>query len=135
MRLLAGREHSRAELVRKLSLRFESEALDAVLDDLIERGLLSDRRFAEQYVAMRLNKGYGPLALRHELQQRGIEAELLAEVMESIDLNWPEQLRLVHDRKYGSALPQDYKEIARRGRFLAQRGFPGDLIHGLFSRR
>ena len=40
-------------------------------------------------------------------------------------------LREVHDRKYGSGLPQDYKEQARRARFLSQRGFTGEQIRDL----
>ncbi|MBF0254932.1 MAG: regulatory protein RecX [Gammaproteobacteria bacterium] len=133
VRLLAAREHSRAELARKLAARFAPEALAAVLDDLSQRGLQSDQRFAEQYLRMRANRGYGPLAIRHELQQRGISADLVSQVMDALDLDWAEQLRQVHERKFGAELPQDYKESGRRGRFLAQRGFSADLIHSLLK--
>lgn len=52
LRLLARREYARAELARKLAAHVESaEELESLLDDLSERGLLSDRR----YVEMRLN--------------------------------------------------------------------------------
>ena len=50
--LLARREHSRVELARKLAPHAESaEELEALLDDLCARRLLSD----ERYVEMRLN--------------------------------------------------------------------------------
>ena len=52
VRLLARREHARTELSRKLAPHAESaEALEAVLDELVARRLLSD----ERYVEMRLN--------------------------------------------------------------------------------
>ncbi|NND37435.1 MAG: hypothetical protein HKN81_09915, partial [Gammaproteobacteria bacterium] len=34
----------------------------------------------------------------------------------------------VHDRKYGGAAPADYRERARRSRFLQYRGFSGEQI-------
>ena len=57
---LARREHSRAELARKLASHAESaDALTALLDDLESRRLLSDARYAE----MRLRDlGYTRLA-------------------------------------------------------------------------
>ncbi|MGB8146312.1 MAG: regulatory protein RecX, partial [Chromatiaceae bacterium] len=68
LRLLAGREHSRRELERKLLARgYEAAILVGVLDALTETGLLSDERMAEAYVAGRLRKGFGPLRLRQEL--------------------------------------------------------------------
>ena len=56
VRLLARREHSRAELRQKLRLKHRNEAplsdelLDAVLDKLVEDGYQSDKRFAELLV-------------------------------------------------------------------------------------
>ena len=48
--LLARREHSRAELVRKLAAEGSAEEIDMVLSQLEQRGLLSDARCAEAYV-------------------------------------------------------------------------------------
>lgn len=131
VRLLAGREHSRAELRRKLSGRFASTELEPVLDDLAERGLQSDRRFAEAYAAMRQSRGYGPLAIRAELKQRGVDAALIASALDALDPDWLAQMRGLSERKFGADPPADRKQMARRGRFLAQRGFPADLIHQL----
>ena len=45
---LARREHSRAELRRKLAPHAESPGeLEALLDDLVQRRFLSESRFAE----------------------------------------------------------------------------------------
>jgi regulatory protein len=129
--MLALREHSRAELLGKLSGRYPADLIDGVLDALTEQGALSNARFAAQYAAMRMGKGFGPVAIRSELAQRGIEAGLLDSTMADIEPDWYAQLRRAHDRKYGEALPADYREAARRGRFLAQRGFPAEMIRQL----
>ena len=51
MRFLARREHSRAELRRKLSPKVaQGDDLEVLLDDLARSGWLSDARFAEQSI-------------------------------------------------------------------------------------
>ena len=136
MRLLAGREHSRSELIAKLARRgFGAEELKPVLEDLVERGLQSDARFAEQFVAARVRRGSGPLRIRAELRRRGVAEELIARELESDPEVWLERLRAVHERKFGTAPPGDRKDLARRIRFLESRGFNGELIQRLLRER
>ena len=62
--LLARREHSRLEMLRKLKLRGASaDQCEAVIEQLQEDGLLSDERFCEAYVHARVQRGYGPQRL------------------------------------------------------------------------
>ena len=129
IRLLAAREHSRKELLGKLRTRgFDRERIDAVLDDLAQRGLQSDARFTEQYIVGRVHKGSGPLRICAELHERGIDAGEIERALEPYAEQWRERLRRVHDQKYGAAPPKDRKEMARRARFLEYRGFPSELI-------
>lgn len=135
---LAMREHSRFELRRKLARQFHDEALvGAVLDDLETRNLLSDQRFAESYVDQRSRKGFGPLRIRAELSERGVDNELIAELLDERALEWRDSLREAASRKFGDGPASDRRELARRSRFLQQRGFPTGLIgrylddHGL----
>ena len=51
LRLLARRDHSRVELVRKLATHATSEEIDSLATQLEQSGLLSDARFAESFVA------------------------------------------------------------------------------------
>ncbi|MEN8179763.1 MAG: regulatory protein RecX [Pseudomonadota bacterium] len=129
MRLLTAREHSRKQLRGKLSSRgYGSEEIEQVLDDLARRDLQSDDRFAQIYTEFRVGKGNGPIRIRAELRERGISDGLIATMLENYTEDWPDELRRVHDRKYGAELPSDRKEMARRARFLEYRGFPGELI-------
>lgn len=132
MRLLAAREHTRAELSRKLSDRGHAvEVVGAVLDDLAERGLQSDARYAEQYVASRTRKGYGPNRIRAELAERGLSDALIEAWLDPGDPVWRDHLRSVANAKFGAGRPVDRKEMARRARFLEYRGFAPDHIRRL----
>ncbi|MCB1866498.1 MAG: regulatory protein RecX [Chromatiales bacterium] len=134
VRLLARREHSRRELARKLAERgHDSAVVEAVLDDLAAEGLLDEARFAEVYARMRVERGYGPLAIRAQLRERGIGDELIEAALAGwSDADWFEQLRAVARRRFGAALPTDNRERARRMRALAARGFPESLVRRLF---
>ena len=125
VRLLASREHTRQELRCKLNARHGDDALvEAVLDDLEQRRLLSDERFAENYVEQRSRKGYGPLRIRAELAERGIEGELSSRWLDDGSHDWAGILAAAAARKFGEGPVNDMRALAKRGRFLEQRGFP-----------
>src|SRR5688572_5918917 len=78
MRFLARREHSREELRRKLAPKAaEGEDIEALLDDLAQRGWLSDARFAE-HTARAKARRFGPIKLAHYLKSRGVGEESIA---------------------------------------------------------
>src|SRR5712692_11280719 len=71
LRLLARREHSRAELGRKLAAHARPEDdLESLLEDLSRRRLLSDERYAESR-AHALSRKYGAARIAHELRAKG----------------------------------------------------------------
>jgi regulatory protein len=127
--LLVSREHSCSELSRKLRARGFDEALIAqAIAMLTKEGSLDDTRFTELYVAERAAKGFGPLRVRAELRDRGIDNGLIDRQLQTMDADWAGYLAEIYDRRYGSEPPSDRAESARRGRFLEQRGFPIELI-------
>jgi regulatory protein len=123
------REHSRAELRRKLTAKGHAgDVVELVLDDLTAQGLQSDERFTERYVAQRVERGYGPLRVRAELRERGIDEALIEACLDGDERAWREAMCQVLDQRFASAAGADRRELARRARFLERRGFPGDLI-------
>lgn len=129
LRLLATREHSRAELEYKLAGKADDKAqLTEVLDGLAERGLQSNARYAESLIRSRLDKGQGPLLIRRDLKQQGIEPALIEDALALAEPDWQAILERVAERKFGSEAPADYKEATKRARFLAQRGFEPETI-------
>ena len=126
LRLLARREHARAELRKKLAPHAESEEqLDALLEDLAGRRLLSDTRYAEVRVSNRAAR-YGNARLAQELRQQGISA---ADAGEALATAGDELLRAygIWARKFGT-LPTDASDRARQTRFLMNRGFSGETV-------
>jgi regulatory protein len=129
LRLLANREHSREELRRKLASRAEvSGLLEKVLDGLESNNYLNDARFVEQYVGSRGRRGFGPLRIRQELRERGIGESEISSALEEGASDWLQQMDEVARKKFGPLLEADFKERARRARFLEYRGFPHELI-------
>ncbi|MBN1008331.1 regulatory protein RecX [Amphritea pacifica] len=128
--LLARREHSRKELRDKLASRCEAVDLEAVLDDLAGNGYQSDQRFTESFIRMRAGQGQGWVKIRFELQRKGIDNELVAAVSEATEIDWFALAQEMYQRKYRTELDRsDYKERAKRMRFMAQRGFTSEQIN------
>lgn len=129
MDLLARREHSRAELSRKLAGKdYDPAEIDGALAGLAEEGLQSDARFAEQFVAARAGRGHGPIRIRNDLEAAGVEAAVIEAAMEDCAVDWRARARDVMDKRFGTMPPADYADKARRMRFLSQRGFGLDEI-------
>ena len=124
MRLLARREHSRAELRGKLVGRgFENDSVEELLQGLEDQDLLSDERFAMSLIASRAETGYGPNRIGLELRNRGVSEELAREALAKAEVDWGQQVTDQAVRKFGSDPAQTFPEWARRARYLERRGF------------
>ena len=129
MALLARREHSRTELGRKLTQRGFSELLvGEALDALEAENLLSDVRFAENYVHYRTARGQGPLKIRYELRERGVSDDLAMRFIDTDRQRWCERALAVRHKRFGTDRPEDSRERSRQTRFLEQRGFETEHI-------
>jgi regulatory protein len=132
VRLLAAREHSRAELRRKLLGKgYAAEYVDLTLDELARQQLQSDQRYTEQYVSQRRARGYGPRRIQAELRERGIAPAVLEAWLDERDPAWWDQLQAVAAARFGSAPPADQRDLAKRIRFLEYRGFAPEQIRRL----
>jgi regulatory protein len=129
MDLLALREHSRLELARKLDARgFESGVVAEVLDGLERDGLLEARRFVESFIRGRIRKGQGPVRVRAELSQRGIDGAVIADGLAAVEVDWVELAAAVRAKRFGGESPGDFKTRARQAKFLQYRGFEPEQI-------
>ena len=127
LRHLARREHSRAELARKLLPFAESQQLlEGLLSELEGRKLLSNHRFAEMRAHI-LSRKYGAARIRQDLKSKGISDEIVASVSAGGEL---ERAREILRRKYKTPAA-NREEWAKRARFLRGRGFSNDTIYRL----
>lgn len=129
IRLLARREHSRVELLRKLSVKgFQKSDILKALNQLEGEGLLSDARFTEIYIRARRQRGFGPLRIARELAERGIAQERIDDHLHFRSEEWFDLARSEFAKRFGKQRVRNDKERARQARFLQGRGFDTDVI-------
>jgi regulatory protein len=134
MNLLARREHSRAELIDKLLKReFDPADVETTVASLVERNLVSDERFAESFATGRMRRGQGPVRIRQELRQRGVADALIDACLVTLAPDWGGIAIEVRRKKFGAAVPDEFKEKARQMRFLQYRGFTTEQIQAAFG--
>lgn len=127
LRLLSGREHSRTELERKLKAHEETPGqLAQVLDDLQAKDFISEARVVESVINRRAAR-FGASRIKYELLNKGLGAEAVAEAVNSLKASELDRAREIWRKKFGGPAP-DAAGRAKQMRFLATRGFGGDVI-------
>jgi regulatory protein len=131
--LLARRDYARTELRQRL-LRGDHGAVaraevDALLDELVALGYLSDERFAQTTVT-RKSGSYSRRAIAEGLKAQGVASETVAEALAGAGVDDDVALLALWQRRFGRA-PRDEREKARQVRFLQSRGFDLSAIFKL----
>ena len=138
LRLLGRRELSRQELERKLRPYVsitsgtgdtgeagDPAELEALLDELTERGWLSDARYAEALVRKRTGN-FARRSIAQELKRAGVDEDVTAAALTQNAESDPDEefaaALALCQRKFRRA-PVDQKEKARQIRFLQSRGY------------
>lgn len=127
LRLLAGREHSRAELEKKLAAHeTEPGEMRRALDELQAKGFISEQRVVESVIHRRAAR-LGAGRVKQELQAKGISAEAMADAVQALRGTETERAREVWRKKFGEPAT-DPAGRAKQIRFLASRGFGAEAI-------
>jgi regulatory protein len=140
LRLLTGQDYSCAALRRKLQMkRFSAEEAQQAVERLISEGYLQDQRYAERFVAAARNSGrYVGYRLRQELRRRGVEADLVEQVLQDAPDDGDDLMRAreLIERRYAGFNPQvaDDRQRRRIAGFLQRRGFPAGVVMTLLNR-
>jgi regulatory protein len=126
---LARREYGRRELIQKLVQRGCAEDDAArIVAELAADGLVSDERFFEALLHVRRVRGYGPLYIRRELEEKGIDRESIQRWLDVGSHDWVEDAKRVYKKKFGGKQPANIAERAKQTRFLQYRGFTHEQI-------
>lgn len=127
LRLLSQREHSRAELERKLK-KYEEEpgTLAVALDELAAKDFISEARVVQSVLHQRASR-MGAARVRQELLHKGIAPEAVAEAVAGLQGSEYDRALEVWKRRFGE-VPQNAAERARQVRFLMARGFAGGVV-------
>lgn len=127
LRLLANREHSRAELVRKLATHEQAPGeLARALDELQAKGFINEQRVVDSVLHRRASR-LGARRVQQELLAKGIGAEAVAEAVAQLRTTELQRAREVWRKKFGEPAT-DTAGRARQVRFLSSRGFGADII-------
>ncbi|WP_396587441.1 regulatory protein RecX [Bermanella sp. R86510] len=135
--LLARREYSFAELEKKLIPLTEDESLVyGVLQWLIDNSLQSDERFAGMYVRSKALSGYGPVRIKMELNQKGVQEHVIEQAFFDVEaeLNWDESVDHLIIKKARSLNMSEPKDKNKVMGYLQRRGFNLDQIYAGLSR-
>ena len=127
LRLLAGREHSRAELQRKLSAHeTEPGELAKALDELEAKGFINEQRVLES-VLHRRSARLGASRVRQELQAKGLDPQAVAEAVAGLQGTEEARAREVWRKRFAGP-PADAAERGKQMRFLLTRGFGAEVV-------
>jgi len=118
-RALGPRERSRLALEERLARAgVPAAAREEALETLERAGLVDDARTAVRRAEALADRGFGDAAIRHDLEQEGIAAELVEEALAGLE---PE-------RERARALVERRGADVRTGRWLAARGFDAATV-------
>lgn len=133
---LAHKPRTETEVRRKLR---DADTPPDVIDDVVERmyelSYLDDEHYAHEYARSRFaNKGYGPVRIRRELVERGIDRHLADRAVDQLfETEDPLQAARGHADKRWSRIARDSDDPRRRKQklynYLRRRGFSSDTIY------
>ncbi len=137
-RLLSIRLRSNKELKERLKRKFPDEEIEKTMDKLKKWGYINDKEFANAWIKDRLkNNPKGKFLLIRELQKKGIESEIIENVLQKLypsekEKELAEKIALKKwdkDRKI-----EEKKRKERLYRYLLSRGFPINLVNDILRK-
>jgi len=128
LRLLSGREYSRAELANKLEAYETTPGeLCKVLDELQAKDFINEQRVLESVLYRRSAK-LGAARIKQELESKGLDASAILHAVDLLKSTELDRARAVWCKKFGTA-PHSASERAKQMRFLQSRGFGAEVIY------
>jgi regulatory protein len=153
---LSKREHSRAELAKKLvqpTYKVRQKAfvhktelpetpspalIESVLDDLQRQGFLNDERFAHGLVRKNAGK-HGAARVMSSLGVHQLNASMTQQLAAQLkDSELPRchdvwRKRFAHISRADMSYTESQAALGKQGRFLMQRGFGGDAVRKVLN--
>jgi regulatory protein len=132
--LLARRDHSAHELRTKLIKKgHDEELVERVLEELLKKRYLDDRRYAQMMLRHHYVRGQGPVKIRYLLNQNAVSSLIINEAFSEFDEDWFELAKNVRLRRFGEIIKakdksEIFKEKSKQMRFLMTRGFDTDQV-------
>lgn len=128
------REHSPRELADKLAHRgFLSSEIQPLIDKLLAQGWLDHYRYAESAVRRLLQKGYGPMRIKAELSQKGIDDQVAGQVLAATEVDWFALAQSAYNKRFSDTAIANSQDWGKRARFLANKGFSAEQVRAVLA--
>lgn len=129
LRILEAREHSRSELLEKLTGRgCPFELAQYLCDEMSHYGYQDDNRFGESYARTKVRAGWSKQRILCELAKRGLSGEAISQVTIRLEEEWQEEAELARAVKLASTRLLQGHTRERVARFLFRRGFGPNVV-------
>lgn len=130
--ILEHRNHSSKELIDKLKRDYNEEVATKTAEKMQDLGLIDDESFAKRYAdELVWSKRFSKSRAKYELVRKGIEKEIAQDLLDAIDVDEVEQIKLLIDKKYKLAY-EDEKTKRKAIAFLQRYGYSFDDIRTAF---
>ena len=128
---LASRARSTGEMRTHLKSKgYEDAEIREVIADFTDYGYLDDEDYCRQYIKYAFSKGKGPLRVKQELAEKGIDRETVTFALEDYEAEESDLDRaLKQARKTADGKPMDEKMKGRVGRRLTSLGYSMDIVY------
>jgi regulatory protein len=94
-----------------------------------QHGFIDDIRYSESFIRRQINKGLGLMRIKNDAFQKGISLDLVETIIEGLQIDWYIQAQSAYNKKFSTTSDCfDFKEKAKRMRYMSYRGFNHDQI-------
>lgn len=129
MYLLDYRDYSYKELFKKLSENYDEEICYYAVDKLVSLGIINDRRYAENLARKYIEvKKFGFYRASNEMYRKGIDRELVDEILEVYRDSTPDRICELINKKYHDCL-DDRDKLRKMKNALVRQGYSFDEIN------
>ena len=106
--LISYRDHSKKELVQKIAKTADKESAEIAVDRMEELGLVNDEKYARRYFDQLINiKHLSKNAAKYKLLEKGIDRNLIDEILCETETDPQEHIRAIIERKYLKSLSDE----------------------------
>ena len=124
-RLLGRREYSEFELGQRIRQKWaDAEGIQELVAALVEENLVSDERFSESLIRIRLQRFQGPLKIKAALRSKGISDSIISSRLYAGTIDWTELAKQWLERQHPDRI--SFEEKKKYYRRLINRGFAHD---------
>ena len=128
---LANRMRTCGEMADYLKKKdFQEEEIREVIEEFKSFRYLDDEEYCRQYINYACDKGKGPMRIRQELAEKGVNREMISFALEDYyDRSLETERALKQAQKTIAGKPVDEKMKGRVGRRLVSLGYSTDVVY------